>query len=931
MAPEGTKPIAKPPVPKGKEAAKAPNPEPMDTKSEYEEDEEVTLLKATVQEMKEQMAANAEQTEERMQQLAEYAKANQEALAGEAQELRDRLAEATQRMGEQAEGYDKRIREMQQLNQRAAAGGKDPGEVLRPSAPEQWDGNAAMLQGFLTQLRTFFHYYPLQFDNNAPAMVTYATGRMKGAALQWMEPYLREYNQRRDDSSAATIRLFHHYAAFETTLKETFGRIDEEREIEMKLRSLKQIGSASKYIAELRQLLSHLGDVSNREQMTYLYQGLKEEVKDELCKEDRPSTFNQYAAMAVKIDDRIYQRRLERGRGRNNNAPRPQQHRFQPRNHYQPNSGRHRSTPTAYGTQPGPMELDAKVCKAPRRNGKKFRPVPKGSPKNLSAMEQGKTLAVAQQEVDTTYGTQPGPMDLDEARCPECKMTLAVAYKGYDIPDNEQDWRKLAKGNPEKYKGTCVMAVRKVREERANEKELWFKGYWIPQEEYQWRTLESTGNAKLYNETCIAAIELARTQAAQKEKAAWKELQKDWQWQDQIMSYGPRQRRRTQNLCVGLATPEKWDEYEEAWTEGFPENNWVMEYFAESGKPAAVHPRPTDWEPVPEGRKNPQQLDRMTLAMASDAYDSDGHVIDSEEERYWQRQRGASLQEEIIPSTPEDSEDDISSNESSATQEEIMADDKYGLISTYFRTNIQREPFPEIPGEHENNDSDVESINDETMAYGYGLNQTQFSTNDDRQIHTKGDQEIMEKSRQRRDPGGAHHDLFVPALQIEEAMKYVDYEPWRHEEDNTQLDIDHEWHEGLSWVSCYWIRCPKHLGEKVKNNAFPIKSRRGPTTEPYEYAEVVEHEVTTYYPHEKIAKLERSRERYPIECYELSDGQQDAGLYNCVSMFCELHREQKLSAWQHLRWNLGVKLQGHVEEGCRKKKTRNQGKDQRHL
>ncbi|KFA55605.1 hypothetical protein S40293_10190 [Stachybotrys chartarum IBT 40293] len=294
MAPEGTKPTSKPIAPKGKEAIRAPDPEPMDTKSDDEEDEEVTLRKAAVQEMKEKMAADAKQTEERMQQLAEYTKANQETLAGEAKELQDRLAKATQRIGEQAEGYNRKIQEMQQLNQRAAAGGKDPGEILRPSAPEPWDGNATALQGFLTQLRTFFNYYPLQFENNAKAMVTYATGCMKGAALQWMEPYLREFNERRDDSSAATMQLFHNYYVFETTLKETFGRIDEEQEIEMKLRSLKQVGSASK------------------------------------------------------------------------------------------------------------------VYKAPQRNNRKFQIVLKGLPKNLSTMEQG-------------------------------QMTLAVAYKGYNIPDNEQD------------------------------------------------------------------------------------------------------------------------------------------------------------------------------------------------------------------------------------------------------------------------------------------------------------------------------------------------------------------------------------------------------------------------------------------------------------------------------------------------------------
>ncbi|KFA74754.1 hypothetical protein S40288_11802 [Stachybotrys chartarum IBT 40288] len=59
-----------------------------------------------------------------------------ETLAREAQELYNRLAKATQRMGEQAKGYNRKIQEMQQLNQRATIGGKDPGEILYPLAPK---------------------------------------------------------------------------------------------------------------------------------------------------------------------------------------------------------------------------------------------------------------------------------------------------------------------------------------------------------------------------------------------------------------------------------------------------------------------------------------------------------------------------------------------------------------------------------------------------------------------------------------------------------------------------------------------------------------------------------------------------------------------------------------------------------------------------
>ncbi|KFA60102.1 hypothetical protein S40285_10783 [Stachybotrys chlorohalonatus IBT 40285] len=486
------------------------------------------------------------------------------------------------------------------------------------------------------------------------------------------------------------------------------------------------------------------------------------------------------------------------------------------------------------------MQQLAEVCRAPRKDNKNFRPVPKGSPKNLSTMEEGKTLAIAQQ--GTAPGTHPGPTNLDRKKCPERNMTLAVAYRGYEIPEEEYQWEQLARNQPQKYEATCEAAVGRARENQKKEK-VWFKGHLIPQEERHWDELEKT-NPRLYHKTCTAAVELARIQAIQAETKALKQQRKEWQRQEQMAYYGTRQRRRNRNLCTGLATPKDWNDYEEAWIEDFPEGKWAVGYFPTTRVPTGVHRTPEDWESVPEGSLYPD--DQITLIMAYDgtfAYDSDGHAIDSEEERYWQKRRGASLQEEIIPATSEDSEDDKDSHKSSDTQNETMADDRYGLITTYFRTNEDRRIAPE--GE--------------------------------------GDQEIIEKSKQRRDPGDAHEDLYIPALQLQEAMKYVSYEPWKHEEDDPRLDTDHDWHRGLSWVSCYWMNCPKHLGNKVKNNAFPIKLRGEPTTEPYEHDEVIEHEVTTYYPREKIARLERSNERYPLECYSIPDRQDTNSAHGNIS------------------------------------------------
>jgi len=65
--------------------------------------------------------------------------------------------------------------------------------------------------------------------------------------------------------------------------------------------------------------------------MEIYYRGLKEEVKDELYKVDRPNNITEYIAIAIKIDKRQYERRREKQsairKGSNFNPYYPNQHR----------------------------------------------------------------------------------------------------------------------------------------------------------------------------------------------------------------------------------------------------------------------------------------------------------------------------------------------------------------------------------------------------------------------------------------------------------------------------------------------------------------------------------------------------------------------------------------------------------------------------
>lgn len=235
--------------------------------------------------------------------------------------------------------------------------GKDLGETLKIDSPGPFDGGAGKLQGFLTQLRTYHRFFPGKLSNDTNKVLHAATC-LTGPALAWFQPMLNDYlTKSPDDLDDGLLKVFAKYSSFERALKGAFGTVDEERAAIQRIQELKQRGSTSDYAATFRQVSARTG-WDDEPLMTVFYNGLKEEVKDELYKETIPKTLAEYIAMAVRIDDRQHERR----RQKQSKGPLPTWTYQKRNNNNRPNQGRTRQQPsTAWGrtTHAGPMELDA--------------------------------------------------------------------------------------------------------------------------------------------------------------------------------------------------------------------------------------------------------------------------------------------------------------------------------------------------------------------------------------------------------------------------------------------------------------------------------------------------------------------------------------------------------------------------------------------
>jgi hypothetical protein len=225
--------------------------------------------------------------------------------------------------------------------------GGGSGKDLKFPRPLPYDGENGDVQSFLTQVQAYLFMSEAGFKHNHER-VLYAGGLLTGKAAEWWEPTLRDYlEQKEEQRSAATKAVFGSYAKWAAKLKETFGNPDETRTAERKLLWMKQTKSASTYAVDFQRMAARLS-WGEQALIVQFYKGLREDVKDEMSKVERPDELGEYIALAIQIDNRLYERRLERGNGM----------RSGPTWGYRANQDKGRGGSTATGYHAGPMDLD---------------------------------------------------------------------------------------------------------------------------------------------------------------------------------------------------------------------------------------------------------------------------------------------------------------------------------------------------------------------------------------------------------------------------------------------------------------------------------------------------------------------------------------------------------------------------------------------
>lgn len=171
--------------------------------------------------------------------------------------------------------------------------------------PEKFDGKRNHYAAFITQVELLFSLHPTLFSRDSQKVA--AVGRLlKDEAAEWFAPFVR----RRDEHA----HIWSDFGAFKKALDMMYDDPNRARMAEIRLMSLKQdMRSAAAYTAEFRQLTSELDYNDSGSLKAIFRQGLNDAVKDAIAMcPSEPQTLDEYYQLAITLDTRATERRLEK-------------------------------------------------------------------------------------------------------------------------------------------------------------------------------------------------------------------------------------------------------------------------------------------------------------------------------------------------------------------------------------------------------------------------------------------------------------------------------------------------------------------------------------------------------------------------------------------------------------------------------------------
>lgn len=207
--------------------------------------------------------------------------------------------------------------------------------------PPTYSGDREELESFLGHVALAFRTNPTRFSSHE-AKCLYLAGLLRGPAFNWFSPVLKEDNP----------ELLRDIDKFVSDLRTVFGDPRSSEHLQDQLLYLRQTTSVSLFFTEFVRLRVRV-DLEEPFAIVLFRNGLKPVIQDELATILTPfTTVREMAEVAIRIDNRLQERRRARGFDNRSDRARPP-FRTSPPAHY-----RH-PAPVSAPVGEVPMEIDS--------------------------------------------------------------------------------------------------------------------------------------------------------------------------------------------------------------------------------------------------------------------------------------------------------------------------------------------------------------------------------------------------------------------------------------------------------------------------------------------------------------------------------------------------------------------------------------------
>ena len=182
---------------------------------------------------------------------------------------------------------------------------------LKINTPKPFDGSRGKLRAFLSQIELFFGFNVDRFPIDEHK-VLFASTYLRGPAFEWFNSFLIDFlNNEPDKRDNDTIKITQNYSNFKNKLRQVFGNFDEKHSAERRMQLLRQTRSAANYASKFQQLAAQT-QWEAVPLVAQFYKRLKDRVNDNVARVNRPSQFQSIITLAIRINDRQYERELEK-------------------------------------------------------------------------------------------------------------------------------------------------------------------------------------------------------------------------------------------------------------------------------------------------------------------------------------------------------------------------------------------------------------------------------------------------------------------------------------------------------------------------------------------------------------------------------------------------------------------------------------------